>query len=101
MFRREKKGGPARPGLFDPVSIQQYTKIPFDRINDARAQASSLDAARQSLVLMKNGERAPILPLSKGRRLALIGRARFFFSPQRLRSVPTASAEDPRRPRRF
>ena len=37
-------------GLFDPVEIQQYTKIPFDAINSDAAQASSLDAAIQSSV---------------------------------------------------
>merc|ERR1719502_1594074 len=59
-------------GLFDPVDIQTYTKIPFDTINQDSAVASNLDAARQSLVLMKNGEEGkPILPLHKGVKLAL------------------------------
>lgn len=60
-------------GLFDPVEIQSYTKIPFEAINSESAQASSLDAAIQSLVLMKNGDSKPILPLKKGVKLALIG----------------------------
>ena len=42
-------------GLFDPVKMQTYTKIPFDTINSESAQASNLQAARQSLVLLKNG----------------------------------------------
>ena len=61
-------------GLFDPVSIQQYTKIPFETINSESAQASSLQAAIQSLVLVKNGAVGkPVLPLTKGLKLALIG----------------------------
>lgn len=58
-------------GLFDPPSLQTYTTIPFDVINSASAQAASLDAARQSLVLLKNPN--GILPLKKGMKLALIG----------------------------
>ena len=60
-------------GLFDPVGIQTYTKIPFDTINSERAQASNLQAARQSPVLLKNGDTKHILPLKKGAKLALIG----------------------------
>jgi beta-glucosidase-like glycosyl hydrolase len=44
-----------------------------ETINSERAQASSLQAARQSPVLLKNGNKAPILPLKKGVKLALIG----------------------------
>jgi xylan 1,4-beta-xylosidase len=61
-------------GLFDPVGIQSYTKIPFDTINSEEAIASNLQAARQSLVLLQNGRgNAPILPFRKGVKLALIG----------------------------
>merc|ERR1712216_591772 len=61
-------------GLFDPVEIQNYTKIPFDVINQESAQAANLEAARQSLVLMKNGAASKtLLPLEKGLKLALIG----------------------------
>ena len=34
-------------GLFDPVAIQLYTKIPFETINSESAQASNLQAARK------------------------------------------------------
>ena len=57
-------------GLFDPPEIQEYTKIPFEVINSAEAQSRTLEAARQSLVLLKNNKQ---LPLKKGVRLALIG----------------------------
>ena len=57
-------------GLFDPVEHQQYTKIPFEAINSEVAQGRSLDAARQSLVLLKNDGQ---LPLKKGSKIALIG----------------------------
>lgn len=60
-------------GLFDPVEGQAYTKIPFSTINDDSAQASNLEAARQSLVLLKNGAAAPVLPLKKGLKLAIVG----------------------------
>ena len=38
----------------DPVNIQTYTKIPFETINNDAAQKSMLEAAIQSLVLVKN-----------------------------------------------
>ena len=61
-------------GLFDPVSIQTYTKIPFETINSESAQASNLEAARQSPVLLKNGNAGKaVLPFKKGTKLAMIG----------------------------
>ena len=60
-------------GLFDPLEVQEYTKIPFDTINSDEAQASMLSAARQSPVLLKNGDTKAVLPLKKGVKLALIG----------------------------
>eukprot|EP01043_Picozoa_sp_COSAG02_P036586 COSAG02_NODE_2689_length_8234_cov_3.337185_6_plen_387_part_00 len=60
-------------GLFDPLEQQQYTKIPFDTINSESSQAAMLEAARQSPVLLKNGNGKTILPLKKGQKLALIG----------------------------
>ena len=60
-------------GLFDPLEQQEYTKIPFDTINSDEAQASMLSAARQSPVLLKNGDTKAVLPLKKGVKLALIG----------------------------
>eukprot|EP00051_Salpingoeca_urceolata_P005045 m.69906 g.69906 ORF g.69906 m.69906 type:complete len:794 (+) comp14022_c0_seq3:229-2610(+) len=58
-------------GVFDPPELQQYTKIPFETINSEAAQARSLSAARQSLVLLQNPSN--ILPLDKGKKIALIG----------------------------
>eukprot|EP00041_Stephanoeca_diplocostata_P027723 m.769002 g.769002 ORF g.769002 m.769002 type:complete len:798 (-) comp23234_c0_seq1:921-3314(-) len=64
-------------GLFDPVALQTYTKIPFDTINSEAAQAANLEATRQSLVLLQNPTETatglPLLPLAKGSRVALIG----------------------------
>ena len=51
----------------------RYTKIPFDTINSESSQAAMLEAARQSPVLLKNGNGKAILPLKKGQKLALIG----------------------------
>ena len=48
--------------MFDPVSSQKYTKIPFETINSESAQASSLQAAIQSLVLLKNGKPGSPVP---------------------------------------
>ena len=59
-------------GLFDPVGSQTYTKIPFATINSAAAQLRNLEAARQSLVLLKNPPRRG-LPLARGKAVALIG----------------------------
>lgn len=58
-----------------PRHCRRYTKIPFETINSESAQASNLDAARQSIVLLKNGGDGakPILPLKKGAKVALIG----------------------------
>eukprot|EP00658_Telonema_sp_P-2_P003297 TRINITY_DN11215_c0_g2_i6.p1 TRINITY_DN11215_c0_g2~~TRINITY_DN11215_c0_g2_i6.p1 ORF type:complete len:548 (-),score=126.92 TRINITY_DN11215_c0_g2_i6:177-1820(-) len=59
-----------KAGLFDPTDLQPFTEIPFETINSAQAQDRSLDAARQSLVLLKNNHQ---LPLTKGSRITLIG----------------------------
>ena len=53
-----------RAGLFDPVRLQPYTRIPFEAINSEEAQARNLDAARQGLVLLRN--EGGLLPLAPG-----------------------------------
>ena len=67
-------------GLFDPLAGNPYTSIPFDTINSAEAQERSLDAARQSLVLLRNpavasSAGAGVLPIppSATHKIALIG----------------------------
>jgi len=67
-------------GLFDPLAGNPYTSIPFDTINSAEAQERSLDAARQSLVLLRNpavaaSAGAAVLPIppSATHKIALIG----------------------------
>eukprot|EP01059_Diplonema_ambulator_P004195 TRINITY_DN138_c0_g2_i1.p1 TRINITY_DN138_c0_g2~~TRINITY_DN138_c0_g2_i1.p1 ORF type:complete len:752 (+),score=249.86 TRINITY_DN138_c0_g2_i1:57-2312(+) len=58
-------------GLFDPVEIQNYTKIGIEVVNSTAHQQLNLEAAEQSLVLLKNDKN--ILPLTGQRDLALIG----------------------------
>jgi beta-glucosidase-like glycosyl hydrolase len=43
-----------RLGMFDPSSMQPYTKIPASVVNSPAHQALALDAARQGIVLLKN-----------------------------------------------
>lgn len=65
-----------KAGLFDPLEMQEYTKIPFETINSDDAQAQNLDAARQGLVLLKNPtvvNSRLLLPLKPGGKIALIG----------------------------
>eukprot|EP00040_Diaphanoeca_grandis_P010065 m.51547 g.51547 ORF g.51547 m.51547 type:complete len:852 (+) comp21462_c0_seq2:24-2579(+) len=64
-------------GLFDPIELQPYSQIPFETINSEASQAASLDAARQSFVLLQNPASSipntNVLPLSKNTKIALIG----------------------------
>ena len=57
-------------GQFDPLNIQPYTQIGADVINSTAHQAINLDAALQSIVLLKNNG---ILPLKPGLKLAVVG----------------------------
>ena len=41
-------------GLFDPVELQQYTRIPFETINSEASQRKMLEASKQGMVLLKN-----------------------------------------------
>ncbi|KAL6066428.1 Beta-xylosidase/alpha-L-arabinofuranosidase 2, variant 3 [Balamuthia mandrillaris] len=58
-------------GQFDPSDIQPYTKISIHQVNTSSARALALQAARESIVLLKNDD--SILPLSKHASIALIG----------------------------
>jgi len=61
-----------RLGLFDPPSMVKYARIPYS-VNDSAANRElALEAARKSIVLLKNDGRA--LPLSKSiKTIAVIG----------------------------
>ena len=60
-------------GLFDSPAKVRYTKIPFDVVDSPEHRELALEAARQSLVLLKNDSQ--FLPLSKTafRKIAVIG----------------------------
>lgn len=60
-------------GLFDPPAKVHYTRIPFDAIDCPAHRELALEAARQSLVLLKNDSQ--FLPLNKSalKKIALIG----------------------------
>ncbi len=61
-----------RLGLFDPPAANPYNRIPFTEVGSAPHQALALQAARQSMVLLKNEHGA--LPLKPGlRTIAVIG----------------------------
>ena len=60
-------------GLFDPPEKVFYTQIPFDVMDSAAHRDLALEAARQSLVLLKNDSN--FLPLAKTglKKVAVIG----------------------------
>jgi beta-glucosidase len=59
-------------GMFDPPEMVPYTKIPFAENDSAAHRQLSLEAARESLVLLKNQNN--LLPLKKNyRQIAVIG----------------------------
>ncbi|MBU6410859.1 MAG: carbohydrate-binding protein, partial [Verrucomicrobia bacterium] len=60
-------------GLFDPPEKVPYTRIPFEVVDCAAHRALALEAARQSLVLLKNDSR--FLPWDKAalKKVAVIG----------------------------
>ncbi len=60
-------------GLFDSAADVPYTKIPFEVVDSPAHRALALEAARQTLVLLKNDSQ--FLPLDKGaiNKIAVIG----------------------------
>jgi len=59
-------------GMFDPPSPYNYGQIPFSEVNSPEHRQLSLQAARESIVLLKNQDH--ILPLKSGvSRIAVIG----------------------------
>jgi beta-glucosidase len=61
-----------RLGMFDPPSSYAYGRIPFSEDNSPEHRKLSLQAARESIVLLKNAD--GILPLTPGiGRIAVVG----------------------------
>jgi len=61
-----------RLGMFDPAGSYPYSRIPFSEVNSAPHRQISLQAARESIVLLKNDRNT--LPLSPStKRIAVIG----------------------------
>jgi len=58
-------------GMFDPPELQPYTRLGPDVVDSPAHQKLALEAARQSMVLLKN--EGNILPVSKKSRVAVIG----------------------------
>jgi beta-glucosidase len=59
-------------GMFDPPSTYTYGRIPFTEDNSLKHRQLSLQAARESMVLLKNEN--GMLPLNPGiRRIAVVG----------------------------
>jgi beta-glucosidase len=61
-----------RLGMFDPPERVPFSKIPYSEVDSAAHRALALEAARKSIVLLKNDRGT--LPLADGvRRIAVIG----------------------------
>jgi beta-glucosidase len=59
-------------GMFDPDNLVKYASIPYSAVNSTANQQLALEAARKSIVLLKNAKQT--LPLSKSiKNLAVIG----------------------------
>ena len=59
-------------GMFDPLSSFAYGQIPFSEVNSPQHRQLSLQAARESMVLLKNQDH--ILPLKSGiANIAVVG----------------------------
>ena len=57
-------------GMFDPNGAGEYSKIPISVLGSAENQKIALEGAKKAYVLLKN---EGILPLSKDKKIALIG----------------------------
>jgi beta-glucosidase len=60
-------------GLFDAPSQVSYTRIPFSAVDSPAHRALALEAARQSLVLLKNESHFLPLDKKKIKKIAVIG----------------------------
>lgn len=58
-------------GMFDPEDAVSYNKLGVKDIDTPEHRALALDAAHQSIVLLKNSK--GLLPLKPGQTVALIG----------------------------
>jgi beta-glucosidase len=68
-----------RLGMFDPPELVPYAQIPYTVVNAPEHKALALEAARKSVVLLKNGSDeggTRLLPLGRGvKRIAVVGPA--------------------------
>ena len=62
-------------GEMDDPALVEWSKIPYSAMSSKEHARIALDMARQSIVLLKNGDHGNILPLDKnsGKRIAVIG----------------------------
>jgi beta-glucosidase len=61
-----------RLGIFDPPERVPFSKIPYSEVDSAEHRRLALEAARKSIVLLKNDKQ--VLPLASSiRRIAVIG----------------------------
>ncbi len=59
-------------GMFDPPAAVPFNKIPYSEVNSAAHRALALEAARKSIVLLKNSNNA--LPLKASiKKIAVVG----------------------------
>lgn len=58
-------------GLLDPDSLVLWSKIPYSVVDCDKHKAKALEMARKSMTLLYN--KAGILPLEKGKRIAVVG----------------------------
>ncbi|MHB1319248.1 MAG: glycoside hydrolase family 3 C-terminal domain-containing protein, partial [Anaerolineae bacterium] len=60
-----------RLGMFDPPERVRYTRIPYTVNDSEEHRRLSLEVARESMVLLENGD--GILPLKGAKRIAVVG----------------------------
>jgi xylan 1,4-beta-xylosidase len=60
-------------GLFNPVNEDPYAHLGWDHVRTRKHLDIALDGARQSIVLLQNGNRTTVLPITKGKKILLAG----------------------------
>jgi len=60
-------------GLFDPLELQTYTRIPMSVVDSPDYRNLALEAAHQTIVLLKNEKNILPLHLTKYNKIAIIG----------------------------